>query len=228
MRRKKHKNKKKQELFEEIEKQELAEQETKQLNEEIEDPEFRSFFQDVLKKFPQKTSTAIMNAFATSKGKAEQLVTNSQTQLDKVFDEFLAGVSPDVKKKSHQTIHFAALSAAIIGFSPIPFSDAFLLVPVQLTMMSRLHKIFGQSWSESLGKSLTKELAVGNILKVIPVVGTVTGGMVNASVAVAITEALGWVTVKMLNDGVDIFDDVMSFKGQFSTLFKAIQNAKKK
>ena len=51
----------------------------------------------------------------------------------------------------------------------------------------------------SLGKS-----AVGNILKVIPVVGTVTGGMVNASVAVAITEALGWVTVKMLNDGVDI------------------------
>lgn len=52
--------------------------------------------------------------------------------------------------------------------------------------------------------------------------------MVNASVAVAITEALGWVTVKMLNDGVDIFDDVMSFKGQFSTLFKAIQNAKKK
>ena len=29
-----------------------------------------------------------MNAFATSKGKAEQLVTNSQTQLDKVFDEF--------------------------------------------------------------------------------------------------------------------------------------------
>ncbi|MGH2251939.1 YcjF family protein, partial [Enterococcus faecalis] len=42
MRRKKHKKKKKQELFEEIEKQDLAEQETKQLNEEIEDPEFRS------------------------------------------------------------------------------------------------------------------------------------------------------------------------------------------
>ncbi|MDU3403213.1 MAG: GTPase, partial [Enterococcus faecalis] len=36
---------------------------TKEVPEEvIEDPEFRSFFQDVLKKFPQKTSTAIMNA----------------------------------------------------------------------------------------------------------------------------------------------------------------------
>ena len=42
--RRKNIKKKKQELFEEIEKQELAEQETKQLNEEIEDPEFRSFF----------------------------------------------------------------------------------------------------------------------------------------------------------------------------------------
>ncbi|MGH2155892.1 YcjF family protein, partial [Enterococcus faecalis] len=82
---------------------------------------------------------------------------NSQTQLDKVFVEFLADVSPDVKKKSHQTIHFAALSAAIIGFSPIPFSDAFLLVPVQLTMMSRLHKNFVHSWSGSLGESLNKE-----------------------------------------------------------------------
>ena len=77
-----------------------------------------------------------------------------------------------MKKKSHQTIHFAALSAAIIVFANSVFG-CFLLVPVQLTMMSRLHKIFGQSWSESLGKSLTKELvvvslgksAVGNILK---------------------------------------------------------------
>ena len=39
--------------FEEIEKQKLAEQETKQLNEEIEDPEFRSFSR-CLEKFPQK------------------------------------------------------------------------------------------------------------------------------------------------------------------------------
>ena len=175
-----------------------------------------------------------MNAFATSKGKAEQLVTNSQTQLDKVFDEFLAGVSPDVKRKVIKRFILLHCQQQLWVFANSVFG-CFLLVPVQLTMMSRLHKIFGQSWSESLGKSLTKELvvvslgksAVGNILKVIPVVGTVTGGMVNASVAVAITEALGWVTVKMLNDGVDIFDDVMSFKGQFSTLFKAIKMLKR-
>jgi uncharacterized protein (DUF697 family) len=59
------------------------------------------------------------------------------------------------------------------------------------------------------------------------VAGTVTGGMINATVAVAITETLGWVTVKMLNDGEDIFEEVMSFKGQFNTLFKALQQSKK-
>lgn len=94
-------------------------------------------------------------------------------------------------------------------------------------MMARLHKLFGQSWSASLGKSLSKELvlvglgrsAVGNILKLVPVVGTVTGSAVNATVAMSITEALGWLTVKMLNDGEDIFNDVVSFKNQFRTLF---------
>lgn len=83
---------------------------------------------------------------------------------------------------------------------------------------------------------MTKELvvvsfgrsAVGNILKFVPVVGTIGGGAVNAVVAMAITESLGWVTVKMLNDGEDIFEQVMSFKGQFNTLFKALQSANKK
>lgn len=60
----------------------------------------------------------------------------------------------------------------------------------------------------SLGKSV-----VGNILKVIFVVGIVIGGMVNVLVVVVIMEVFGWVIVKMLNDGVDIFDDVMFFKG---------------
>ena len=97
-------------------------------------------------------------------------------------------------------------------------------------MIARLHKIFGQSWSESLGKILSKELvivglgksAVGNILKFIPAVGTVAGATINATVASAITESLGRVTVKMLNDGENIFEQVMSFKGQFQGLFKSL------
>lgn len=190
-------------------------------------PEFDSFFAEVLKKLPQQSAAVIAKFFNQSKALAEKTMAKSRTQFDGVFEDFLVGVDDQMRKKAHNTIHAASLTAAIIGCSPIPFSDAFLLVPVQLTMMARLHKLFGQSWSASLGKSLSKELvlvglgrsAVGNILKLVPVVGTVTGAAVNATVAMSITEALGWLTVKMLNDGEDIFNDVVSFKNQFRTLF---------
>lgn len=200
-----------------------------------EEKEFESFFSEVLKKLPQKTSTRVLNAYDKSKEQAEKILDKSKNQFDGIFDEFLEGVDEEKRKKCHKTVHAASLTAAIIGLSPIPFSDAFLLVPVQLTMMSRLHRIFGQSWSESLGKSLSRELivvglgrsAVGNILKLVPAVGTVAGAAINGAVASTITESLGWVTVKMLNDGEDIFDQAMSFKGQFNTLFKTLQNSSK-
>ncbi|SFE58862.1 YcjF family protein [Trichococcus pasteurii] len=200
-----------------------------------EEKEFESFFSDVVKKLPQKTSASVLNAYDKSKEQAEKILAKSKIQFDGIFDEFLEGVDEEKRKKCHKTVHAASLTAAIIGCSPIPFSDAFLLVPVQLTMMSRLHKIFGQSWSESLGKSLSRELivvglgrgAVGNILKLVPAVGTVAGAAINGAVASTITESLGWVTVKMLNDGEDIFDQAMSFKGQFNTLFKTLQNSSK-
>ncbi|WP_407929562.1 YcjF family protein [Latilactobacillus fragifolii] len=197
-----------------------------QVNDER-NPEFDSFFAEVLQKLPQKSAAVIAKSFNQSKALAEKTIAKSRTQFDGVFEDFLVGVDTQMRKKAHNIIHAASLTAAIIGCSPIPFSDAFLLVPVQLTMMARLHKLFGQSWSASLGKSLSKELvlvglgrsAVGNILKLVPVVGTVSGAAVNATVAMSITEALGWLTVKMLNDGEDIFNDVVSFKNQFRTLF---------
>lgn len=195
---------------------------------------FESFFSDVLRKMPARTAKIMQQTFNESRVKAEKIVFNSRHQVERRFSEFLDGVDNQTKTKCHQIIHAAALSAAIVGCSPIPFSDAFLLVPIQLTMMSRLHKLFGQSWSASVGKSLSKELvvvglgrsAVGNIIKFIPAVGTVTGAAINASVAVSITEALGWTTVKMLNDGEDLFEQAMSFRGQFNILFKAMHNLK--
>ncbi|HJG22649.1 DUF697 domain-containing protein [Enterococcus durans] len=206
------------------------------LSEELDQEEFDSFFSEVLKKIPQKTSKVILNTYEKSKKVAETILEKNQVKFDHVFEDFLKGVDPITRKKSHRIIHAASLTAAIIGCSPIPFSDAFLLVPVQLTMMARLHKLFGQPWSESLGKSLSKELvvvslgrsAVGNLVKFVPAVGTVTGAAINATVASAITESLGWITVKMLNDGEDIFEQVMSFKGQFQTLFRALKTVSKK
>lgn len=201
-------------------------------DEALDEQEFDSFFKETLGRMPEKTANVVANTYEKSKGQAEKIVVKSKEQFNSVFDEFLEGVDDETRKKCHQTIHSASLTAAIIGCSPIPFSDAFLLVPVQITMMARLHKIFGQSWTKSLAKSMSKELivvglgksAVGNIMKIVPAVGTVTGAVVNASVASVITEALGWVTVKMLNDGEDLFDQLTSFRGQFMSLFQLLKH----
>lgn len=204
--------------------------------EDLEDQEFKSFFTETLKKFPQKTATVILNSYGKTKAVAGKVLDSNKNRFSAVFNEFLQDVDDETRRKSHRIIHSASLTAAIIGSTPIPFADAFLLVPVQLTMMSRLHKLFGQSWVEGMAKSISKELivvglgrsAVGNLLKFVPAVGTVSGAIVNATVASTITEALGWTTVKMLNVGEDIFEQVTSFKGQFKILLKALQGTSKK
>ncbi len=139
MRRKKTcKNKKETRTFEEIEKQELAEQETKQLNTQKKSKTRISFFfSRCLEKIStKKTSTCggHNECFRNFKGKgAEQLVTNSQTQLDKVFDEFLAGVSPDVKRKViKRFILLHCQRLAIIGFRQFHFQMLFYWVPVRI------------------------------------------------------------------------------------------------
>ena len=190
----------------------------------------------MLKKFPKKTAAVIQNSLAATKQQAEKLVAKQQAEYEPIFREFLTNVSKEQQKKSHQIIHAAALSAAIIGFSPIPFSDAALLVPVQLVMMARLHKVFGQSWTEGIAKSVGKEIivvgfgrsVVGNMLKFVPGVGTVAGGAINATVALTITEVMGWVTVNMLANGQDLFDQAMSFKGQFDFLMGMVKQVKRK
>lgn len=197
--------------------------------------EFHSFFAEVLDKLPKKASAIILKTYDDTKLKAEKQIHDNQGKFESIFSNYLTGVDQPTRKKCHQIIHAASLTAAIVGFSPIPFSDAVLLVPVQMTMMARLHKLFGQSWTASIGKSVSKELvlvslgrsAVGNVLKFVPTVGTLAGGAINAGVASAITESLGWVTVKMLNDGEDIFEHLMSFKGQVGSLFKLVHPLRK-
>ena len=100
--------------------------------------EFESFFSEVLKKLPQKTSATVINAYDKSKEQAEKILDKSKNQFDGIFDEFLEGVDEETRKKCHTTVHAASLTAAIIGCSPIPFSDAVLLVSVQLTMMEKI------------------------------------------------------------------------------------------
>ena len=116
----------------------------------------------------------------------------------------------------HTIIHTAATAAATTAASPIPFSDAALLIPIQVTMITGLYKANGANISRGVVEGFKKAIKVsgvgksvaGNLLKFIPGVGTIAGGTLNAGVAVSFTEALGFKVVSELRgaDNADLID----------------------
>jgi uncharacterized protein (DUF697 family) len=102
----------------------------------------------------------------------------------------------------------AALSAAAAGATPIPFSDAALLVPIQTGLMAKIAAIFGLGVRKgALGTLAGAAFAGGgvtnagryivtNLLKFVPG-ANVAAGTIRAGVASALTYAVGeaWIAV---------------------------------
>lgn len=109
------------------------------------------------------------------------------------------------RKQSKATIDGAAAAAAAAGATPIPFSDAAILIPVQIGMMAAVANIYGIGMERATVASVAATAAattagrtlVTNLVKFVPGVGSVVGGTINAGVASGITYAMGnaWVVV---------------------------------
>lgn len=107
----------------------------------------------------------------------------------------------ELEKKCHAVIHSATVAAGAAGAIPIPMSDAVPITAAQIGMIVALGKAFDVSISQSAAKTIigtTLAQQVGrtvssSILKSIPGFGTIVGGIVGATTAVAVTETLGWI-----------------------------------
>ncbi|MGT2802917.1 Uncharacterized conserved protein, DUF697 family [Streptococcus henryi] len=105
----------------------------------------------------------------------------------------------EAKTKAQAAVHTASAAAGTVALSPIPFSDAILLVPIQTTMVTAIYKAYGQNISEGVVSGVIKSTfatnlgrtAASNLLKLIPGAGTVAGAVIGSSVAIAFTEAIG-------------------------------------
>lgn len=101
-------------------------------------------------------------------------------------------------------------SSAIIGATPIPFADAFILVPMQTTMLAHITVIFGLPFDKAFigtilsaifgagGMAASGRFIVTNLIKLIPGAGTVLGGAIAASTAAALTLGLGLAYIELL------------------------------
>ncbi|GAA7012726.1 hypothetical protein HpCHC88_06130 [Helicobacter pylori] len=108
--------------------------------------------------------------------------------------------------KSKNIIHVALGVAGAARLIPIPFSDALAIAPIQAGMIYKMNDAFGVKMKDSVATSLitgllgftaigqTAKTIVANLIKFIPVVGSVAG----SATAVAITEGIGFDYLKVL------------------------------
>lgn len=99
----------------------------------------------------------------------------------------------------------AAAAAAGAAASPIPFSDAAMLVPIQLGMMARIAQLHNIRFERAALLAIASTTAATQggraaftqLLKLIPGAGTVAGGAISAGVASTFTFAMGhaWLAV---------------------------------
>jgi uncharacterized protein (DUF697 family)/GTPase SAR1 family protein len=100
---------------------------------------------------------------------------------------------------AQKAVMSATAAASAAGFTPIPFADAAILVPIQIGMMARIASIYDIPMQRATVASLAAttvttqagRAAATGLLKLVPGVGTVVGGAITGSVAGSITFAVG-------------------------------------
>ena len=149
------------------------------------------------------------------------------------------------KKRSRAVVAAASAVAFGEGFIPIPFSDAAVLIPTQITMIASITTNFGMSISKSVimsfisstigtaGTTILGKSMVSNLFKLIPGAGTGVGGMISGSTASLLTTALGEAYIKfmeMIYKGELKKEDLYEQNGQkaISKMFKEELTKKRK
>ncbi|MEG5460796.1 YcjF family protein [Enterobacter kobei] len=107
------------------------------------------------------------------------------------------------KEQASKEVLAATALAATAAATPVPFSDAFTLVPIQVAMIAKISYTFGMDVSKTALTTMVTSLIgaggavfvgrtiVTGLLKMIPGVGSVVGGAISATTAGAITKVLG-------------------------------------
>ena len=115
-----------------------------------------------------------------------------------------------MKSSARKVVHAASVAAGVVGASPIPGSDAPLIAAAQSTMIYKINAEFELSSDISNATSVVTGIlgitaiaqvgkaVVSNLLKFIPGVGSVVGGAISATTAIALTEAVGHAYIAVL------------------------------
>lgn len=107
--------------------------------------------------------------------------------------------------EAQKVIGAAVASAGAAAAIPIPFSDATLLVPIQLGMMAKIAHLYKIKFDRAALMAIVSTTAATQVgratftglLKLVPGAGTVIGGAIGAGVASTFTYAMGQAWLKV-------------------------------
>lgn len=134
------------------------------------------------------------------------------------------------QKKAQALVAASVAAAAATGATPIPFSDAPLLIATQTTMLGGITAVFGLPIEKSTVTAIVSTLAgtagttvlgktiAANLLKLVPGAGTVVGGAISAATAGTLTTALGEAYITIMT---------MIYKGELSVADLSANKGKK-
>ncbi len=151
---------------------------------------------------------------------------NLTSEINKTLNKNLLKTFANVQKASAQLkidqcsaiIKASVAEAGAAAMTPLPVADSVILIGIETKMLAEITTVFGTSPSKSfismfLSTSLgTTGATVGgralvSALKLVPGVGSLSAGMINASVAMAITAAMGNAYTQIM---------LMIFRGEMS------------
>lgn len=164
---------------------------------------------EIKSSLPAWAKDSTFESFGSGK-KGDQLKGLTDWSVERLPEKFrdafikIQKINIDEKwKKSHAIIVQHTIGAGAIGFTPIPFSDAPLLVANEMALLARvlylydLDSIFKTLESIGLSSVLGPLLSSGgkalaaSLFKLLPGVGTVVGGVISGTVGAVVTAAFG-------------------------------------
>lgn len=138
-------------------------------------------------------------------------------ELQDTFENLQQVLLESKVKKSRAIVYSAVAGAFGEGFTPLPFADAALLIPTQVSMIAGISVVFGLDLDKGIltnfitsilgsgGATIIGRTIVSNLFKLIPGAGTIAGGLISGSTAALLTTALGEAYIKFMS---------MIFKGE--------------
>ena len=150
-------------------------------------------------------SSTIEDEFYTKE--LQRLISDAIKKLPDILrDAFISAqkISLDEKwNRAHSVIVQHVAGAFAVGFVPVPFADAPILVANQMGMIARILYIYDLGGLENMLKGETVSVIIGqlmsnlgktlavNILAFIPGIGPLIKGLISGGVATLLTSALG-------------------------------------